>query len=367
MTAALSCRGIRKRFGADAEALAGVDLEVADGEFAVLLGPSGCGKSTLLRIIAGIEEPDAGDILIAGRRVNQVHPRDRGIAMVFQNYALYPLMTVRENLAFSMKIRKAPPDETDRRVRETAAALGLGELLDRKPGQLSGGQRQRVAMGRAMMRKPRLFLFDEPLSNLDAKLRASVRAEIKSLHRELRTATAYVTHDQIEAMTMADKIVVMRNGAIEQVGTPREVYRAPQTVHTATFVGTPEINLLPAVPDGETRCRTAGAIFPLPPGLPPLPPEFLYGIRPHDIALAAPESDAVQGEAVLVEPTGGFQIIHIQFGDGAKIVAQAPEDFQIRPGDHCRFRPRPERAHIFNPQSGRRLSPTLPTPPSSKP
>ena len=354
MTVALSCGGIRKRFGGDAEALSGVNLEVAEGEFAVLLGPSGCGKSTLLRIIAGIEEPDAGDIHIAGRRMNEIHPRDRDIAMVFQNYALYPVMSVRENLAFSLKIRKTPPDEIERRVRETAEILGLGELLDRKPAQLSGGQRQRVAMGRAMMRKPRVFLFDEPLSNLDAKLRASVRAEIKTLHRDLRTTTVYVTHDQIEAMTMADKIVVMRNGGIEQVGGPREVYREPQTVHAATFVGTPEINLLKAVPDNG-GCRVDGAIFPPPPGVAELPPEFLYGIRPHDIDLGADEN-ATEGEAFLVEPTGGSQIIHIRFGASARVVAQAPEDFKIRAGDICRFRPRPERAHLFNPQSGRRIA-----------
>ena len=355
MTVALSCGGIRKRFGGDAEALGGVDLEVAEGEFAVLLGPSGCGKSTLLRIIAGIEEPDAGEIRIAGRRVNEVHPRDRGIAMVFQNYALYPVMSVRENLAFSLRVRKAPPDEIERRVRETAEILGLGGLLERKPGQLSGGQRQRVAMGRAMMRKPRVFLFDEPLSNLDAKLRASVRAEIKTLHRELGASTVYVTHDQIEAMTMADKIVVMRNGGIEQTGTPREVYRAPQTVHTATFVGAPEINLLKAAPDGGGG-RVNGALFPLPPGFSGLPPEFLYGIRPHDIDLGGPDG-ATEGEALLVEPTGGAQIVHIRFGDGARITAQAPEDFEIRAGDSCRFRPRPERAHIFDPASGRRIDP----------
>ena len=354
MTVALSCSGIRKRFGGDAEALSGVDLEVAEGEFAVLLGPSGCGKSTLLRIIAGIEEPDAGDIHIAGRRMNEIHPRDRDIAMVFQNYALYPVMSVRENLAFSLRIRKTPPDEIERRVRETAEILGLGELLDRRPAQLSGGQRQRVAMGRAMMRKPRVFLFDEPLSNLDAKLRASVRAEIKTLHRDLRTTTVYVTHDQIEAMTMADKIVVMRNGGIEQVGGPREVYRRPQTVHAATFVGTPEINLLKAVPD-DGGCRVDGAIFPPPPGVEGLPPEFLYGIRPHDIDLGA-DGGATEGEVFLVEPTGGSQIIHIRFGASAGVVAQAPEDFKVRAGDACRFRPRPERAHLFNPQSGRRIA-----------
>ena len=355
MTVALSCNGIRKRFDGDAEALAGVDLEATDGEFLVLLGPSGCGKSTLLRIIAGLEEPDAGDIRIDGRRVNEVHPRDRDIAMVFQNYALYPVMSVRENLAFSLHIRKTPPDEIERRVRETADILGLGELLERRPAQLSGGQRQRVAMGRAMMRKPRVFLFDEPLSNLDAKLRASVRTEIKSLHRELHTTTVYVTHDQMEAMTMADRIVVMRNGGVEQVGTPREVYRAPQTVHTATFVGTPEINLLKAVPD-EGGCRVDGALFPLPPGLPDMPPEFFFGVRPHDIEVGEVDG-GVNGEAVLVEPTGGAQIIHIRFGDaGTKIVAQVAEDMSIRAGDSCRFLPRPERTHLFNLQSGGRIA-----------
>ena len=241
--ASVSIRGVRKSFGSTT-VLHGVDVDIADGEFCVLVGPSGCGKSTLLRMIAGLEEIGGGEIAIGGRVVNKVPPRQRDIAMVFQNYALYPHMTVRDNMAFSLKLASAPRAAMDERVARAAGILGLGALLDRYPRQLSGGQRQRVAMGRAIVRDPQVFLFDEPLSNLDAKLRVNMRAEIKELHQRLRTTTVYVTHDQIEAMTMADRIVVMQGGRVEQIGTPLDLYDRPANRFVAGFIGSPAMNFI---------------------------------------------------------------------------------------------------------------------------
>ena len=260
--AAVSIRHIRKAFGST-QVLHGVDIEIADGEFTVLVGPSGCGKSTLLRMIAGLEDVTEGEIAIGGRVVNKVPPKQRDIAMVFQNYALYPHMTVRDNMAFSLKLARAPQAAIDDRVGRAAGILGLGALLDRYPRQLSGGQRQRVAMGRAIVRDPQVFLFDEPLSNLDAKLRVNMRAEIKDLHQRLRTTTVYVTHDQIEAMTMADKIVVMQGGRIEQTGAPLELYDHPANRFVAGFIGSPAMNFLDGtVVEGGFRdveaCRGRG-------------------------------------------------------------------------------------------------------------
>ena len=259
--AEVSCRKVVKNYDGGVQAVKGIDLEIADREFVVLVGPSGCGKSTTLRMIAGLEEITEGEIWIGGDVVNDVPPRDRDIAMVFQNYALYPHMSVFDNMAFGLKLRKFPKDEIKRRVDEAARILDIGMLLDRKPRALSGGQRQRVAMGRAIVRNPKVFLFDEPLSNLDAKLRVQMRTEIKKVHQTVRTTTVYVTHDQVEAMTLADRVVVMNHGVIEQVGSPQELYHNPTTRFVAGFIGSPAMNFLPVrVQDGSER-RTGGARY----------------------------------------------------------------------------------------------------------
>lgn len=348
------CRKISKRFGA-AEVLRGVDLDVANGEFLVMLGPSGCGKSTLLRIIAGIESQDAGSVSIGDRIVDAVHPRERDVAMVFQNYALYPLMTARQNLAFGLKIRKTPAAEIDRRVDEVARVLGLEEHLERRPAQLSGGQRQRVAMGRAMMRDPQAFLFDEPLSNLDARLRTKMRAEIKSLHLSLDATTIYVTHDQIEAMTMGDRIVVMADGGIEQIGSPDEIYSAPVNLYVASFIGSPEINILRGVCGGGV-CAIESARLPSPPGA-PAAGEVLYCVRPHDFEPAADGEEASFAARVdFVEPTGAAHIVHARLG-AQSVVAQTVADGEPpRRGEEIRLRVKRGRAHLFDPQSKRRLN-----------
>src|SRR5512139_1120277 len=286
--ASVAIRDVRKAFGATA-VIHGVDISIRDGEFVVLVGPSGCGKSTLLRMIAGLENITGGEIRIGDRVVNRLPPKERDVAMVFQNYALYPHMTVADNMAFSMKLRGAPKSEIDERVNRAAAILGLSQLLQRFPRQLSGGQRQRVAMGRAIVRDPQVFLFDEPLSNLDAKLRVQMRTEIKELHQRLKTTSVYVTHDQIEAMTMADKIVVMKDGVVEQTGDPLTLYDAPANTFVAGFIGSPAMNLLPGLvaADGRVEFGTVAAL-PLPAGARAADGrEVLYGIRPEHCSLAA--------------------------------------------------------------------------------
>ena len=265
--AAVTIRNLRKSFGT-VEVLHGVSVDIQEGEFVVLVGPSGCGKSTLLRMLAGLEHVTSGDILIGGTRVNDLPPKERDIAMVFQNYALYPHLTVAENMAFSLTLKGAPKAEIEARVRPAAEILGLTDLLDRYPRQLSGGQRQRVAMGRAIVRDPQVFLFDEPLSNLDAKLRVSMRAEIKNLHQRLKTTTVYVTHDQIEAMTMADKIVVMHDGRVEQIGAPLDLYDAPANLFVAGFIGSPAMNMLTGRLDRPTAPLPTGDGIRLPVGRP---------------------------------------------------------------------------------------------------
>ena len=291
--------GVRKSFG-PAVVLHELSLSVKSGEFMVLVGPSGCGKSTLLRLIAGLEEPSAGTVSIGGRDVDRVDPKDRGVAMVFQNYALYPHMSVRENLAFSLKLSGLPKDKIEERVREAARVLALEDHLSKKPGQLSGGQKQRVAMGRAMVRNPKVFLFDEPLSNLDAQLRVKMRAEISLLHRRLKSTVIYVTHDQVEAMTLADRIAVMRAGRIEQIGTPSEVYHAPKTRFVASFIGTPAMNFLPV--DGKTA-----------------------GFRPESTRLkpAAGFTRMASGKVALGELLGASAHVHVHAGEHA-LVAQVP-------------------------------------------
>ena len=259
---AITLKNVIKKYGA-VQVVHGVDLDIDEGEFVVLLGPSGCGKTTTLRMVAGLEDVSGGELSIGGQVVNDVAPKDRGVAMVFQNYALYPHMTVKKNMEFALRPLKLDRTEVDKRINDTAAILGLGELLERRPVQLSGGQRQRVAMGRAMVRTPDVFLFDEPLSNLDAKLRTQVRWEIGKLHQRLGTTVLYVTHDQVEAMTLADKVVIMRDGYVEQVGTPEEVYTAPQSTFVATFIGSPSMNMIEAKVVAE-RLEANGLSMPLP-------------------------------------------------------------------------------------------------------
>jgi multiple sugar transport system ATP-binding protein len=357
--ATVHIRGVQKYFGA-AHIIKGVDIAIDDGQFAVLVGPSGCGKSTLLRMIAGLEQISAGEVLIGGRVVNDMMPKERDIAMVFQNYALYPHMTVRDNMAFSLMLAKQPKSVADERVRRAAEILGLGELLDRYPRQLSGGQRQRVAMGRCIVRDPQVFLFDEPLSNLDAKLRVQMRTEIKELHQRLKTTSVYVTHDQIEAMTMADKIVVMRDGIVEQTGTPLELYDHPANQFVAGFIGSPAMNFLP----GVLRRNGAGATVELGDGLSlPAPlsaagvqdgQRVIYGTRPEHMVLAGSD-DGVATEVVVVEPTGADTQVFTKIA-GVEVTSVFRDRHAFRPGEIIRLRPDVTRAHLFDAGSGVRLT-----------
>ena len=326
--ASVTLSGVRKSFGST-EVLYGVDVAVEDGEFCVLVGPSGCGKSTLLRMIAGLEEISAGTISIGARVVNGIAPKERDIAMVFQNYALYPHMSVYDNMAFSLKLAGESGEETRRRVDEAAAILGLGEYLKRYPRQLSGGQRQRVAMGRAIVRKPQVFLFDEPLSNLDAKLRVAMRTEIKALHQRLKTTSVYVTHDQIEAMTMADCIVVMNDGRVEQIGSPLELYDNPANLFVAGFIGSPAMNFLPERRNGR---------------------DVLVGVRPEHLDIA---DEGLAAEVVVVEPTGADTQIYCKV-DGVEVTAVVRERHAFHPGEALRLKPR--QTFLFDRASGNRLA-----------
>jgi multiple sugar transport system ATP-binding protein len=340
---------LRKSFST-VQILHGIDLEIEDGEFAVLVGPSGCGKSTLLRMIAGLESITGGTIRIDERVVNNLPPGDRDIAMVFQSYALYPHKTVAANMAFALKLRHTDKAEVAARVRRAAEILGLEPYLDRYPRQLSGGQRQRVAMGRAIVRDPQVFLFDEPLSNLDAKLRVQMRAEIKELHQRLKTTTVFVTHDQIEAMTMADKIVVMNSGRIEQMGAPLAVYDRPTNLFVAAFIGSPAMNLIRGTArDGGVEAQ--GRLFPLvgagaEPGMP-----VVYGIRPEHLELAA---DGLPATVRVVEPTGAETLTYLRLGE-QEVAAVFRDRHELAPGQPVWLRPRAEKAHLFDPESGRRL------------
>jgi multiple sugar transport system ATP-binding protein len=353
-------QGLKKSFGAT-PILHGIDLKIDEGAFVVLVGPSGCGKSTLLRMTAGLEPITDGDIKIAGRVVNRVHAKDRGIAMVFQSYALYPHMSVNENLAFSLKMRKAPMERITDAIKGAAGILKLSPLLERLPAQLSGGQRQRVAMGRALVREPAVFLFDEPLSNLDAKLRVEMRAEIKALHQRLETTTIYVTHDQIEAMTMADTVVVMHDGRIEQVGAPLEIYDRPENLFVADFLGSPAMNLLDGkvvVTDWQDMPRAVevadGVLLPLPPDAEAHSGQsVVYGIRPEHVSLTSVES----GEPVtltLVEPAGWETHLHADL-KGLSLRILSVERVGGKPGDQAGILIAPERVHLFDKATGRRL------------
>jgi multiple sugar transport system ATP-binding protein len=357
--ARVDIRRVEKYFGA-AQIIRGVDIAIEDGQFAVLVGPSGCGKSTLLRMIAGLEEITQGEIAIGTRVVNRLTPKERDIAMVFQNYALYPHMTVRENMAFSLTLAKHTRAAVDERVRKAADILGLDALLDRYPRQLSGGQRQRVAMGRCIVRDPQVFLFDEPLSNLDAKLRVQMRTEIKELHQRLRSTSIYVTHDQIEAMTMADRIVVMRDGRVEQTGSPLEVYDRPANQFVAGFIGSPAMNFLPGVlrrTDGTARVHFGeGLSLPAPPaaasardGQP-----VIYGTRPEHMQLATGD-DGVATQVVVVEPTGADTQVFTKVA-GVEVTSVFRDRLDLRPGEVIRLRPDAARAHLFDASTGERLA-----------
>ena len=351
--ASVDIQDVRKFYG-QLETIKGVTVDVPDGAFVVLVGPSGCGKSTLLRMIAGLEDISGGTISIGGRVINDVEPKHRDIAMVFQNYALYPHMTIAENMGFSLRLAKRPKDEIDQRVREAAGILGLADYLDRYPRQLSGGQRQRVAMGRAIVRNPQVFLFDEPLSNLDAKLRVQMRAELKDIHARLKTTTVYVTHDQIEAMTMADRIVVMRDGIVEQVGAPLDLYDRPNNTFVASFIGSPSMNLLQGViADGGKSVRVeAGAELPFE-GAPPAVGKVVYGIRPEHLHLAD-DGQGFEAVATNVEPTGSETLVQVRLGD--QIVSALLRDrVNIRAGDTVRLGVQADKAHLFDAETSQRL------------
>jgi len=353
--AAVALAGVHKSFGST-RVVHGVDISIADGEFCVLVGPSGCGKSTLLRMIAGLENITAGEIRIGERVVNDVHPKERDVAMVFQNYALYPHMTVADNMGFSLLLRGESKAVTAERVKGAAEILGLAPYLDRYPRQLSGGQRQRVAMGRAIVRKPQVFLFDEPLSNLDAKLRVAMRTEIKELHQRLKTTTVYVTHDQIEAMTMADKIVVMHDGRVEQIGAPLDLYDKPANRFVAGFIGSPAMNFV----EGRLRTGAAHSVETDSGARLPLAQlsngatdgqAVIYGVRPEHLELA---EDGFEAEVLVVEPTGSETQVFVRFG-GQELVAVFRVRHEFAPGRRVRLRPVASQSHLFDRSSGMRI------------
>ncbi|MDK1374492.1 MULTISPECIES: sn-glycerol-3-phosphate ABC transporter ATP-binding protein UgpC [unclassified Sinorhizobium] len=352
--AAVDFVDVRKSFGAF-PVIKGVNIEIEDGEFVILVGPSGCGKSTLLRMLAGLENISAGEIRIGNRVVNSLPPKDRDIAMVFQNYALYPHMTVADNMAFSLMLAGSPKADIDKRVGGAAEILGLSKLLDRYPRQLSGGQRQRVAMGRAIVRDPQVFLFDEPLSNLDAKLRVAMRAEIKELHQRLKTTTVYVTHDQIEAMTMADKIVVMHDGIVEQIGAPLDLYDNPANLFVAGFIGSPAMNMLKGRLDpasGNAFVTADGTALPVArPAAAANGRELVYGLRPEYMAL---DPNGLPAEIAVIEPTGYETQMIVRLG-GSDVTCVFRERVDAKPGDTIRLSIDAAHVHLFDAESGRRL------------
>jgi multiple sugar transport system ATP-binding protein len=354
VVASVQLNGVRKSFGRH-EVVHGVDVSIDDGEFVVLVGPSGCGKSTLLRMIAGLEEISAGEILIGNKVVNKVPPKARDVAMVFQNYALYPHMTVLENMAFSMMLAGKSKEEVRERVDHTAKILGLSEYLDRYPRQLSGGQRQRVAMGRAIVRDPQVFLFDEPLSNLDAKLRVQMRTEIKALHQRLKTTSVYVTHDQIEAMTMADKIVVMNGGHVEQIGSPLKLYDDPTNLFVAGFIGSPAMNFLSGVLQRDgAQCQVVladGQRIPLSELQLDDGHQVTLGVRPEHLLIA---EQGVPAEVTIVEPTGADTQVYCKLA-GVDVTVVSRDRHAVRPGDVVRLQTMPGKTYLFDTASGKRL------------
>ena len=344
-------KGLTKRFG-NVMAVNAVDLTVRSGEFCVLVGPSGCGKSTLLRMIAGLEDIDGGELTIGDRRMNEVRPADRGVSMVFQSYALYPHMTVYNNMAFGLKLARTNDQTVEERVREAARTLQIEDLLDRRPRELSGGQRQRVAIGRAIVRQPKVFLFDEPLSNLDATLRVQMRLEIARLHKRLGSTVVYVTHDQVEAMTLADKICVLNKGVVEQVGAPLDLYRKPDNLFVAGFIGSPRMNFLPVTIEGRHDDRfdmrlggshvAFAADIDLPKG-----EQITLGIRPDHVAIAGPDAD-VQFQVELVEELGEMQLVHGTVGDGQPITVRLADRADTKSGDRIGIRLDPGAALFFD-------------------
>ena len=353
--ATVSFRNIHKSYGA-VKVIHGLGFDIHEGEFVVLVGPSGCGKSTLLRMLAGLEDITEGEIRIDDKVINDLESKDRDIAMVFQSYALYPHMTVAENMAFSLRLRKADAKLTAERVANAARILNLDALLKRYPRELSGGQRQRVAMGRAIVRDPKVFLFDEPLSNLDAKLRVAMRAEIKALHQRLKTTTVYVTHDQIEAMTMADRIVVMHDGLIEQIGTPLELFDAPRNLFVAQFIGSPSMNVLPGTlrraADGSAHVEAEGALWPVAATCPAQDGQAVhYGIRPGDLVLA---DAGIAATVVVVEPTGAETELLLQVGQ-AQLTLVMHGRTAVKPDQRVFLAIDPVQAHVFDSHSGQRL------------
>ncbi|MDZ7927252.1 MAG: sn-glycerol-3-phosphate ABC transporter ATP-binding protein UgpC [Agrobacterium sp.] len=342
---------IRKSYGA-VKTLHGIDLDIRDGEFVVLVGPSGCGKSTLLRMIAGLETITDGELRIGERIVNDLDPKDRDIAMVFQSYALYPHMTVASNMGFSLEHRGSSKQEIAEKVNWAADILGLTQLLDRYPRQLSGGQRQRVAMGRAIVRNPQVFLFDEPLSNLDAKLRVVMRGEIKALHQKLKTTTIYVTHDQVEAMTMADRVVVLNGGRVEQIGTPLDLYDRPANQFVAGFIGSPSMNFLSGRIT-ETGFETAGIVLPLPVSASGFAgKQAVYGIRPEHFVL---DAGGVPAEIMLVEPLGSETQVTMKIGD-CRVLGVFRERIGQAVGDSIMVAPTLDCVHLFSDEDGARLN-----------
>jgi len=330
--AEVSFRDVRKKYG-DLEVIHGVSMDIKDGEFVVIVGPSGCGKSTLLRMVAGLEPITSGEIVIGGRVVNELEPKDRDIAMVFQNYALYPHMSVYDNMAYGLRIRGLPKKEIDARVQKAAEILELKGFLERKPRQLSGGQRQRVAMGRAIVREPAAFLFDEPLSNLDAKLRVQMRAELQALHRRLGTTSLFVTHDQVEAMTLAQRMIVMNAGRAEQIGAPLEVYARPATVFVAGFIGSPPMNLLPQRRDGR---------------------DILFGIRPEHLEPCGEAESMLMVDVDLIEPLGSDTLVYGHVAGAARVAARLHSSLGARTG-RLPLRYDPAQGHSFDPGTGARI------------
>ena len=347
--ATLELRNVNKTYGAGLpDTLKNIELSIKEGEFLILVGPSGCGKSTLMNCIAGLETITGGAIMIGDQDVSGMSPKDRDIAMVFQSYALYPTMSVRENIEFGLKIRKMPQADIDAEVARVAKLLQIEHLLNRKPGQLSGGQQQRVAMGRALARRPKIYLFDEPLSNLDAKLRVEMRTEMKLMHQRLKTTTVYVTHDQIEAMTMADRIVVMKGGVVEQIGKPLELYDQPANLFVATFIGSPAMNLIKGKAGSGGFVAEGGAVLPLPPGA--KAGAVTYGIRPEHLTL---DESGFRAEVVVVEPTGAETQVLARFGT-TMLVVVLRERVELNPGDSIGLRPDLSTVHLFG-EDGRRL------------
>ncbi len=361
--AELTLENLSKRFG-QVTAVKEVNLTIHDREFVVFLGPSGCGKTTTLRLVAGLEEVTGGSIYLDGRRLNDVLPRDRDIAMVFQNYALYPHMTVYKNMSFGLRMRRLPKQEIDNRVNRAAGILGLDGLLQRLPRELSGGQRQRVALGRAIVRNPRLFLFDEPLSNLDAKLRVQTRVELRKLHQRLNATSIYVTHDQVEAMTMGDRIVIMLEGTVQQVGGPMEVYRKPANQFVAGFIGSPAMNFASArlqAADGKLFVEGSGFRV----GLPPKKArelegfrsrEVTFGVRPEDLRMVSSgqAENSFEATVEIVQPVGSDIFLDLNVG-GSSFTARVEATSHLKAGERLHFAPLPDRFHIFDPTSGRTL------------